>query len=471
MSPGSVPPEPQILAEIAHALGQLGVVHERGERPADQAALGRDLLVHALGLGRQRVDRIRQLGHAVVLLPGGSLAPDTRARLWHTEWVACHVDIGTPQGAAHRSRRAPPAGARALARRRRGRAARRRRRRLAGVGPADAAHGAHRRRPRRDHRGRRRLGARRQRLRHRAPAGDRVGEDHRQGHRGADRGGPARGRGRRPRPARRHRGEGAARAGARPARRRPLAGGRDPRPARPGRARLRAAAGAVHVASSSPPSRSTPPLAQRDMLRARLANNVEQVRVAGESVSRGPGAARQHRHPRAVQRRGDRQVRPAGRDDLADLGRRRLHPHRHRHHRGHGLAGDPGRRQRVVHQPRHRRAAGGGHAERLPGLEDPGLGDRDHPDRRPQQGHGQGAHRHQVEGRAHRARHGRARRVPHDRSRRPAARPAARPAVLVPADAVRAEGANARGLRLRRRPRGAPRRHAGPGGRRRARGR
>ena len=42
----------------------------------------------------------------------------------------------------------------------------------------------------------------------------------------------------------------------------------------------------------------------------------------------------------------------------------------------------------------------------------PGRGDRHRPDRRPQQGHRQGAHRDQVEGPAHRARHGRARGVP-----------------------------------------------------------
>ena len=36
-------------------------------------------------------------------------------------------------------------------------------------------------------------------------------------------------------------------------------------------------------------------------------------------------------------------------------GGRRLHPHRHRHAGGHGLARDPGGRQRGVHQPRPRR--------------------------------------------------------------------------------------------------------------------
>ena len=76
------------------------------------------------------------------------------------------------------------------------------------------------------------------------------------------------------------------------------------------------------------------------------------------------------------------------------------------------------------------RAAGGGDAERVPGLEDPGRGDRDHPHRRPQQGDGEGARRDPVEGPAHRPRHGRARGVP---GRAPApGRAAAPPGVLVP---------------------------------------
>ena len=71
----------------------------------------------------------------------------------------------------------------------------------------------------------------------------------------------------------------------------------------------------------------------------------------------------------------------------------------------------------------------------------PGCGDRDHPDRRPQQGHGQGADRAQAEGPAHRARHGRAGRVPRTRRRRPSTTRPARTGVLVPADAVRLDGA------------------------------
>ena len=44
-----------------------------------------------------------------------------------------------------------------------------------------------------------------------------------------------------------------------------------------------------------------------------------------------------------------------GRDDLAGVGRRRLHPHGHRHHRGHVVARGRSGRQRGLHQPRHER--------------------------------------------------------------------------------------------------------------------
>ena len=81
-----------------------------------------------------------------------------------------------------------------------------------------------------------RLGAGRQRLRHRPAPGHRLGEDHRQGDRGADRGGHAGQGGRGAGPARRHRGQGPARARAGAARRGARPGGRDPRPARASRA-------------------------------------------------------------------------------------------------------------------------------------------------------------------------------------------------------------------------------------------
>ena len=57
----------------------------------------------------------------------------------------------------------------------------------------------------------------------------------------------------------------------------------------------------------------------------------------------------------AVRRRGDLEGRAAGRDDLAGVGRRRLHAHRHLHDRGHVVARNRSRRQRELHQPRQRR--------------------------------------------------------------------------------------------------------------------
>jgi len=72
---------------------------------------------------------------------------------------------------------------------------------------------------------------------------------------------------------------------------------------------------------------------QRDMLRARLAATEEQVKVATESQAVAQVQLDNTVIPRPVRWGGHRQVGPAGRDDLADLGGRRLHPHRHRHHR------------------------------------------------------------------------------------------------------------------------------------------
>ena len=92
-------------------------------------------------------------------------------------------------------------------------------------------------------------------------------------------------------------------------------------------------------------------------------------RVAGAA----PPGRRRHRDPRPLRRRRHLQERPAGRDDLADVRGRRLHPHRHLHARRHGLARDRGRRQRGLHQPRARRSAGRGDARRLPRLADPGA--------------------------------------------------------------------------------------------------
>ena len=79
---------------------------------------------------------------------------------------------------------------------------------------------------------------------------------------------------------------------------------------------------------------------------------------------------RQHRHPRAVQRHRAVEGRPARRDGVAGLGRRRLHPHRHLDHRRHALARDRGRGQRGLHQPGDAEAARGRGARRLSGLGD-----------------------------------------------------------------------------------------------------
>ena len=68
--------------------------------------------------------------------------------------------------------------------------------------------------------------------------------------------------------------------------------------------------------------------------------------------------ARQAHDPGAVRRRGGRPQRPAGRDDLADVGGRQLHAHRHLHHRRHGFDRDRGRRQRGLHRPRARGRGG-----------------------------------------------------------------------------------------------------------------
>ena len=75
-------------------------------------------------------------------------------------------------------------------------------------------------------------------------------------------------------------------------------------------------------------------------------------RGRADAGRRAPDRSRRHGGARAVRRRRDLQGCPAGRDDLAGLRRRRLHPHRHLHHRRH-VARDRGRRQRELHQPGH----------------------------------------------------------------------------------------------------------------------
>ena len=91
---------------------------------------------------------------------------------------------------------------------------------------------------------------------------------------------------------------------------------------------------------------------------ARIDAAREQVRVAERQIDVAADRSRQHRHPRAVQRHRDLQGRAARRNGVAGVGRRRLHAHRHLHHRRHEVARDRSRRQRELHQPRAARAAG-----------------------------------------------------------------------------------------------------------------
>ena len=82
----------------------------------------------------------------------------------------------------------------------------------------------------------------------------------------------------------------------------------------------------------------------------------------------GAGELRLLDRARALRRRRHGEGGAGRRDRLAALGRRRLHPHRRRHHRRHGFARDRRRRQRGLHQPGQARHARRGGAERLPGL-------------------------------------------------------------------------------------------------------
>ena len=130
--------------------------------------------------------------------------------------------------------------------------------------------------------------------------------------------------------------------------------------------------------------------------------------------------AGQHDHPRPVQRRRAVEGRPARRDGVAGLGRRRLHPHRHLDHRRHGLARDRGRGQRGLHQPGDAEAARGRGPRRLSGLGDPGPRDHDGADGRSAEGDRARPRRVRRARSAHPARHGRQGAVPpRRRGRRP----------------------------------------------------
>ena len=86
--------------------------------------------------------------------------------------------------------------------------------------------------------------------------------------------------------------------------------------------------------------------------------------------------------------------------------------HRRRHDRRHAVARGRGRRQRELHQPRASGPEREREAQRLSRLGHPGARHRDHPHRRPRQGHGQGARRFRGSRSADPAADGRARRVP-----------------------------------------------------------
>ena len=108
--------------------------------------------------------------------------------------------------------------------------------------------------------------------------------------------------------------------------------------------------------------------AEVDSLLARIASAQEQVKVAesqiamqqtaiDDTVIRAPFSGVAHLERCAGRR-----------DGLPGFGGRRLHAHRHQHHRRHDVARDRSRRQRELHQPRARRPAGHRGARRLPRL-------------------------------------------------------------------------------------------------------
>ncbi len=243
-------------------------------------------------------------------------------------------------------------------------------------------------------RGRRWRGAQCLRLRGRAPAGDGQLQGHRPHHRGAvrgGRGGAARGRCWRGSIRRRRR-------RSTPLPTRSLEAARrnlreiEVRLADARRKTLRATA-ASSSASSSPQSVLDASEAEVAALRGAPGGRARGGRRGAEPPRAQPAGTRRPPDPRAVRRRRDLEGRAAGRDGVADLGRRRIHAHRHRDHRRHGLARDRGGRQRGVHQPRAGRAAGRSRARRLPRLDDPGPRDQHRADGRPTEGHGARAHR------------------------------------------------------------------------------
>ena len=130
----------------------------------------------------------------------------------------------------------------------------------------------------------------------------------------------------------------------------------------------------------------------------RFAQGAHRLRAAaghrvGESGEPAEDTPRGHGRPCAVQRRRDLEGRAARRNDLARVGRRRLHAYGHLHDRRHVVARNRGRRQRELHQPRQERPESRSDARRVSRLADPGARHRDDSVRRPPEGHGEGSHR------------------------------------------------------------------------------
>src|SRR6266540_6451373 len=72
--------EAQVLSEIAHALGEGGVMHQRDVGAADLPALRRDTLVHLLPGGVQGAEDVREAGHRSASLEDGLALLDEGAR-------------------------------------------------------------------------------------------------------------------------------------------------------------------------------------------------------------------------------------------------------------------------------------------------------------------------------------------------------------------------------------------------------
>ena len=88
-----------------------------------------------------------------------------------------------------------------------------------------------------------------------------------------------------------------------------------------------------------------------EALRARLERARSDAVVAERSAAVQRLLLVGHGNSRAVRGCGGREGRATGRDDLADLRRRRLHANGHLHHRRHDVARSRSGRERGVHQP------------------------------------------------------------------------------------------------------------------------